>query len=69
MMQGQGMDLRRDRIQECAAMFAGDLPLSLQPFQILPDRGFGHLKGLGEVADPCCAFLLNPFQDAPAPGL
>ena len=62
-LERQRLDLPRHRAQERAAVLAVDVPVGLEPLQVLPDRCFGNAEGRAEIANPRAAFLLQPVED------
>ena len=65
MVQGYGADLHWKGFQEGPAVFSGNQTVKLQPFQILPNRGFRNGKGCVKVMNPRRALFLNPLQNPP----
>ena len=50
-------------------MLAGNVPVGLEPVEILPDGGLGDVEGIGQVANPGAALFLDPFEDLAPPRL
>ena len=68
MMQDKALHLAAQGVEEGATVFARDVPLFFQAFQILSYRCFRYLESRRQVAYARRAFLLDPFQDTAAAG-
>jgi hypothetical protein len=52
-----------------SAVFAHDVPIGLELFEVLAHRHFGNVEGGSEGAYACAAFLPQPLEHAGPPGL